>query len=140
MQFEYVRPVSAPDIFPGVPFVPITLYYGGNELEWVGVVDSGATTSVLPYDLGLQLGLVWEEQTLPVELGGVYRDTQAFSVLVRGEIPGFHAVALGFSWIDKTSDEARLLFGQMNFFQQFKVTFEAYQRTFDISLRPSYGG
>ena len=137
MQFDYIRSASAPEIFPGVPFVPITLYHGGYELEWAGLVDSGATTSVLPYDLGDQLGLVWEEQTLPVELGGVYCDTQAFSVLIRGEIPGFQAVALGFAWIDKTSDEARLLLGQMNFFQRFKVTFEAYKRTFDIVSRPS---
>lgn len=137
MQFSYIRPVSAPEIYPGVPFVQITLSHSGYALEWAAVVDSGATTSVLPYDLGVQLGLVWEEQTLPVALGGVYRDTQAFSVLLRGEIPGFSAVALGFSWIDKTSDEARLLLGQMNFFQRFKVTFEAYKRTFDISPRPS---
>jgi hypothetical protein len=138
MQFNYIRPASAPENFPGVPFVPIMLYHGGYEIEWAAVVDSGATTSVLPYDLGVQLGLVWEEQTLPVDLGGVYRDTKAFSVLVRGEIAGFSAVALGFSWIDKTSDEARLLLGQMNFFQRFKVTFEAYKRTFDISLCPPF--
>ena len=102
MQFDYTRPTSAPEIFPGVPFVPVRLYHRGYEIEWAGVVDSGATTSLL-----------------------------------RGEIPGLSAVALGFSWIDKTSDEARLLLGQMNFFQRFKVTFEAYKRSFDISLRPS---
>ncbi|MBD3306305.1 hypothetical protein GF348_07995 [candidate division KSB3 bacterium] len=107
MQFDYIRPASAPENFPGVPFVPIMLYHGGYEIEWAAVVDSGATT-------------------------------KAFSVLVRGEIAGFSAVALGFSWIDKTSDEARLLLGQMNFFQRFKVTFEAYKRTFDISLCPRF--
>ena len=137
MQFDYIRPASAPEIFPGVPFVPVTLYYAGYEVTWPAVVDSGASTSVLPYDIGLQLGLVWEEQTLPVKLSGVYKDTEAFSVLVRGELPGFSAVALGFSWIHKTSDDARLLLGQMNFFQRFKVTFEAYNRTFDISPRPA---
>ncbi len=66
MQFDYIRPASTPDIFPGVPFVPITLYHGGCEIEWAAVVGSGATTSVLPSDLGVQLGLVWNEQTLPV--------------------------------------------------------------------------
>jgi hypothetical protein len=29
MQFDYTRPASAPEIFPGVPFVPITLYHAG---------------------------------------------------------------------------------------------------------------
>jgi hypothetical protein len=137
MTFEYTRPAVAPVIFPGVPFVPITLYHAGYEVAWPAVVDSGATTSVLPYDIGVQLGFVWEEQTLPVSLGGAYESVKGFSVLVRGEIPGLPSVALGFVWVDRSSEDVRLLLGQINFFQCFKVTFEAYDQTFDISPRPS---
>lgn len=33
------------------------------------------------------------------------------------------------------NDEVRLIVGQTNFFQRFKVTFEAYSETLDISSR-----
>lgn len=133
MKFSYTRPPGLPDNIAGMPFVRINLYYAGREITWPALVDSGSTTSILPYDVGLQLGLVWGEYTQPVILGGIYKNVQACSVLLRGEIPGLPETGLGFAWIEKPSSEARLLLGQTNFFQRFKVTFEAYKDTFDIS-------
>jgi hypothetical protein len=54
----------------------------------------------------------------------------AYGVLVRGEIPGLSAKALVFAWA-KTS--CRVILGQMNFFQQYRVMFEGYENAFDIS-------
>ncbi len=88
--------------------------------------------SVLPYDVGMQLGLIWDEQTIPIDVGGVLKHTSAYGVLVRGELSPHPPVALGFAWVHRTSDEIRTILGQMNFFQHYKINFEAYNDTFEI--------
>ncbi|WP_443689857.1 hypothetical protein [Nostoc mirabile] len=34
------------------------------------MLDTGASVSVLPYSIGVQLGAIWEEQTISVMLAG----------------------------------------------------------------------
>jgi len=41
------------------PLVPILLSNGRSTSTQLGLVDSGADVSILPYALGLQLGLDW---------------------------------------------------------------------------------
>ena len=41
-------------------------------LAVVGLLDTGSTVNILPYPLGLQLGLVWEQQT--TETAGAWCD------------------------------------------------------------------
>ncbi|MCP4107230.1 MAG: hypothetical protein GY749_17090 [Desulfobacteraceae bacterium] len=55
--------------------------------------------------------------------------------LIRGELAGLSPVALAFAWTRKTSHEIRTLLGNTNFFQQFKVTFEACDNSFEIASR-----
>ncbi len=136
MKFNYTRPAMLPPIMPGLPLVPLNHYHAGYDITYPALVDSGATLSILPYDMGLELELVWKEQTHPVTLGGIYKEMEAFMVLVRGEISGLPPTALVFAWVNKSHDEVRLIVGQTNFFQRFKVTFEAYSETFDISPKP----
>lgn len=44
------------------PLLPITLQNGGQQRESYGLLDTGADVNVLPYELGLDLGCVWEDQ------------------------------------------------------------------------------
>ncbi len=118
-----------------LPIIRIALYHAGHEITIPAVVDSGAMVSVLPYDMGVELGFIWEDQTFPVKLGGTCQGVPAFGVLVRGELAGLSPVALAFAWTRKTSHEIRTLLGNTNFFQQFKVTFEAYDNSFEIASR-----
>jgi hypothetical protein len=136
MRCPYSRPAALPQFMAGRPLVPISLYHAGYEETWPALVDSGATFSVLPYDIGLQVGFVWGEKAEPFALGGIYKNMQAIMVLVRGEIAGLPPMALGFAWVEKSSDDVMLILGQTNFFQRFKVTFEAYHEAFDISPLP----
>ena len=39
-----------------LPFVPIVLQFGDNQVQSAGLLDTGATVNVLPYNLGLELG------------------------------------------------------------------------------------
>jgi hypothetical protein len=112
--------------------VNINLFYAGADITVPALVDSGADFSVFPYEVGLELGFVWEEQTLSVPLGGMLKGVPAVGVLVRGEIPGLPEKALVFAWA-KTS--CRVILGQLNFFQQYRVTFEGYENAFDISAK-----
>lgn len=132
MLFEYT---PFPGLPCGRPLLTLNLLYAGMEMTVPALVDSGADFSVFPYDVGLKLGLVWEEQTLPVPLGGMLKGVPACGVLVRGEIPGLSAKALVFAWA-KTS--CRVILGQMNFFQQYRVTFEGYENAFDISHKEQH--
>ena len=93
--------------------------------------------SILSYEVGLELGFVWEEQTVPVFLGGIFANVPAYAVLVRGEIPGLSEKALVCAWAQIASSKSRVILGQMNFFRQYKVTFEGYNKTFDISDKPA---
>jgi hypothetical protein len=44
------------------PMLPITLVSPQHKIQADGLVDCGSTVSVLPYDLGVQLGLDWHKQ------------------------------------------------------------------------------
>jgi len=135
MKYQYSRSPEFPHLRGGLPLVEIALYHGGHEVTISALVDSGAAMSVLPYDTGLELGLVWEDQTVPVDVGGVLKNTPAYGVLVRGELFTLPPVALVFAWIHRTSDEIRTILGNMNFFQHYRITFEAYNDTFEIIPR-----
>ena len=53
-----------------MPYLPLTLRSGQNSINISALVDSGATVSVLPFSIGLQLGLNWEEQKVAITLSG----------------------------------------------------------------------
>ena len=137
MLFEYTTSPAIPSLKIGSPLVDITLYYAGREITVPALVDSGSDISIFPYEVGLQLGFVWEEQITPVPLGGVFENVPACAVLVRGEIPGLPASALVCAWAKMPGRKSRVILGQMNFFRQYKITFEGYKNAFDISPRPS---
>jgi hypothetical protein len=62
----------------GLPLIEIALYHGEHKKTVSALVDSGAAMSVLPSDTGL--GLAWEKQTVPVDVGGVLKNTPAYGV------------------------------------------------------------
>ncbi|MCP4109047.1 MAG: retroviral-like aspartic protease [Desulfobacteraceae bacterium] len=131
MRFEYTAP--PPGALFGKPLATITLSRDGHEITVSALVDSGATISVLPYDMGCQLGLVWEEQNIPIRLGGPLQGVPAVAVLVTGHMTGLAETPLVMAWIAETERTIPPILGQVNFFQQFKVTFEGYANVFDIS-------
>ncbi|MEM1328734.1 MAG: hypothetical protein AAGI23_22450 [Bacteroidota bacterium] len=44
-----------------------------NTIEAIGLVDSGATINVLPFDIEVSLGAVWEEQKAIIPSAGNLR-------------------------------------------------------------------
>jgi hypothetical protein len=116
----------------GMPLLDIQLSNGAISLLVSALVDSGSSLNILPFDVGLELGLVWEEQTFPIDLGGVLAGVQAYAVLLEAQIIDGKPTQLAFAWISSPSSEIRLILGQVNFFQKFDVHFYGSQQFFDV--------
>lgn len=137
-RFEYVEADPSLGSASALPYAPITLQFGERELRASALVDSGSTLNVLPYDLGLELGAVWERQTVPVRLGGNLADDEARAVLVIGRIGRFAPVRLAFAW--PRNNRVPVILGQTNFFMEFDVWFCRSQLYFEISPRSRIAG
>jgi hypothetical protein len=53
-----------------LPYLPIILTYQNQSIRGSGLLDTGSSVNVLPYEMGLSLGAVWAKQTLSMPLGG----------------------------------------------------------------------
>lgn len=114
-----------------MPLVSLTLTHEQKRLTQLALVDSGSTINVLPYHLGLELGLVWETQTIALNMKGILASEPAFAVVVTGELVDLSPSLLIFAWTRKS--DVRLILGQTNFFQAFDVCFSGSQQVFDIA-------
>jgi len=113
------------------PYLPLTLTYQNQSLNVSGLLDTGSSVNVLPYEIGLRLGAVWERQTLSVPLGGNLSRFEARALVVIATVEQFPTVELAFAW---TRDRnAPLVLGQMNFFLEFNVCFYRADLAFEIS-------
>jgi hypothetical protein len=62
MRFKYSTTDSSQNEFDSLPRIPLILRNNNQVIEVVGLVDSGATVNVLPYDIGIQLGGSWDDR------------------------------------------------------------------------------
>jgi len=131
-QFPYSQSLAFPNVQGGLPFLPITLTNADCSVEVSALADSGSTINVLPYDIGIQLGLLWEIQKFSLPpLVGILRNTPSFGVLLTGEVTPFAPVRLAFAWTQ--SNEVPVILGQTNFFSEFDVCFFGSQKMFNIA-------
>jgi hypothetical protein len=114
-------------------FLPIRLSSEGHSANVSGLLDTGATVNVLPFDLGLQLGLVWEQQTTMVRLTGNLAQFPARVIMLSAYVASFSPVRLAFAWTQ--SNTTPLILGQINFFMEFDVCFFRSDRRFEIKAR-----
>jgi hypothetical protein len=113
-----------------LPELPLILTYRNSSVDVSGLLDTGASVSVLPYSIGVQLGAIWEEQTISVMLAGNLAPVEARGLLVSAQIGSFEPVRLVFAW--SLSNDIPLLLGRMNFFLEFDVCFYRSQLVFDV--------
>ena len=115
------------------PYLPLKLSRGGKSADAFGLVNSGASINVLPYQIGLELGAVWEQQVTFFELGGNLANYEAKGLLLTAKIADFPAVGLAFGWTK--AEDVPLILGQMNFFAEFDVCFFRSQNEFEIKSK-----
>lgn len=114
-----------------LPYLPLILTYRDQSINVSGLLDAGSSVNVLPYEMGLRLGAVWERQRLSVPLGGNLARFEARALVLTVNVERFSSVELAFAW---TQDKnAPLILGQMNFFLAFDVCFYRAESAFEIS-------
>ena len=115
------------------PILPITLVYQNTSVVASGLLDTGASVNVLPYNAGVQLGYEWERQTTVLSLTGNLAQYEARVVVMQGQVGQFEPVQLVFAWT--RAENVPLILGQVNFFMEFDVCFYRSQLAFDVSPR-----
>jgi len=100
-------------------------------VEANGLVDSGATVSVLPYDLGIKLGGIWDDRRAIIQLTGNLSNQPAMPFAAITYIGEFPPAQLAFAWVK--SPNVPLILGQTNFFLEFDVCFYRSKLEFEIT-------
>jgi xanthosine utilization system XapX-like protein len=113
-----------------LPTIPIILSYAGFSVSANALLDTGSTVNLLPYDIGLQLGAIWEQQTVRLPLAGNLATVEARGLFVHVQIGNLEPVRLAFAWAQ--SDMVPLILGQTNFFREFDVCFVRSRRTIEL--------
>lgn len=134
-RFRYTEVDPALGAASALPYLPFTLTNGQHTVVVSGLVDSGATANVLPYHVGLQLGAVWEQQTVPVQLSGNLAASAARALVLTAQVADFSPVRLAFAWT--RHENVPVILGQVNFFMEFDVSFFRSQMSFEISRKES---
>lgn len=129
-QFPFVIRDPAVGLLSSMPVLPLILERRGQSLTTSGLVDSASVTNVLPYSIGVQLGLDWDQQTVSIELTGNLASLEAKGVFLTGVVGSFSPVTLAFAWA--SSDLAPLLLGQVNFFAEFDVCLFRSRGVFEV--------
>lgn len=129
-RFPYKIIDSSLGLVDRMPYLPLALILNSQSLTTEGLLDTGASVNVLPYPLGLQLGLVWDTETVSVLLGGNLARLEARAVIIEAQVSPYPILNLAFAWT-KASD-IPLILGQANFFFEFDVCFFRASSEFEV--------
>lgn len=132
-RFSFIERTDSEGVSIKMPYLPITLSYREKSLETIALLDTGASVNVLPYELGLQLGAVWEDQSMAIQLSGNLAQAEARGLVLTGKASNLPSVLLAFAWTQ--SQNVPLILGHMNFFMEFDVCFYRADSVFDLRLR-----
>jgi len=131
-RFPFIERTNSAGLSSTMPYLPMKLSYKDHSVEMVALLDTGESVNVLPYEIGLQLGAAWEEQTVAIQLSGNLAQMEARGIVLSATVAKFPSVLLAFAWTQ--SRESPLILGHMNFFAEFDVCF--YRADFAFELRP----
>lgn len=112
------------------PLLPISLVRSQRTISVMGLLDSGASINVLPFDLGIQLGADWDQQTISLQLEGNLAESEAKALLVTATVANFPPVKLAFAWSKLNS--IPVILGQVNFFTKFDGGFFRSRLVFEV--------
>jgi hypothetical protein len=135
MRLKYSNNSPAQNEFDSLPRLPLLLRQENQAIEAVGLVDSGATVNVLPYELGLELGGTWDARKAIIQLTGNLGNQPAMPFSAIAQIGEFPPTELLFAWV--MVPNTPLILGQTNFFLEFDVCFYRSKLEFEIKLKSS---
>ncbi len=118
------------------PLLSIVLSHDPRTVEASGLLDTGADVNVLPYSLGIELGLSWDVQSPLTPPSGNLSRYEARGVVLNAVVDFFAPVRLAFAWT--RAENAPLILGQVNFFMEFDVCFFRARGLFEV--QPTHEG
>jgi hypothetical protein len=131
--FPYINAASTSGMAGYMPFLSLTLRNAQVAITEHGLIDSGAAVNILPFDLGVRLGLDWNSTQGTLPLGGLMAGATAKPVFLEVLVGTFAPVKLAFAWTQWPT--ARLLLGQTNFFMEFDVCLFRSRTEFQVQPR-----
>lgn len=131
MRFRYSTTDSSQNEFDSLPRIPLVLNYQNRSVEVVGLVDSGATVNVLPYEVGLKLGATWDDRKAVIQLAGNLGGQPAMPLFATADVEGCGSAQLAFAWA--RAEHIPVILGQTNFFMEFDVCFYRSKMEFDVN-------
>lgn len=132
MRFQYSTISPAQNEFDSLPRLPLLLRREDRAIEAIGLVDSGATVNVLPYETGLELGGIWDERKAIIQLAGNLSNQPAIPFAANVQIGEFPSVQLVFAWVQRPN--MPLILGQTSFFLEFDICF--YRSKMEFEVKP----
>ena len=132
MRLKYSTTNQIQNNIDSLPRVPLLLSIRDQLLETVGLVDSGATVNVLPFDLGVKVGATWNDEKAVISLTGNLASFPAIPLLLNVTIGKYPPVKLAFAWV--RNNQVPLILGQTNFFMEFDVCF--YRSLLEFEIKP----
>ncbi|MGG6239638.1 hypothetical protein ACQ4N7_13505 [Nodosilinea sp. AN01ver1] len=110
--------------------IPIALSHADFSISANALLDTGSTVNLLTYSIGVQLGAIWEEQTVRLPLAGNLATVEARGLFAHVQIGTLEPVRLAFAWAQVS--QIPFILGQTNFFREFDVCFQRSRRTIEI--------
>ena len=133
MRFRYSTTDASQNEFDSLPRLPLIIRREGCTVEALGLIDTGATVNVMPYELGLQLGAVWDDSKTIIQLAGNLGSQPATPFFAMVQVADMAPVQLAFAWTK--SPNAPLILGQTNFFMEFDVCFYRSKMEFEVKSK-----
>lgn len=130
-RFNFVEKSNSAGETSLVPYLTLTLSSQDASISTSGLLDTGASVNVLPYEIGVQLGLNWNDYNTSVTLAGNLAKFAAKGIILSATIDQFAPATLVFAWTK--AENIPLLLGRINFFQEFDVCFYGSQLVFEIA-------
>jgi hypothetical protein len=135
MRLKYSTTSPTQNEFDSLPRLPLILHREEQRVEVAGLVDSGATVNVLPYEIGLELGGTWDDRRAVIQLAGNLSNQPAMPFAAIAQVGDFPPVELLFAWVKRPN--IPLILGQTNFFLEFDVCFYRSKKEFEVKLKSS---
>lgn len=136
MRFSFISPTTHKGKGALMPFLPLQLQLNERTVQTYGLLDTGATVNVLPYSVGLNLGAIWDNQTISLRLSGNLASVEARALFTDVLINGCDKAQLAFAW--SKADNIPLLLGQTNFFMEFDVSFSRSSLFFEVFPKDTF--
>ncbi|MGK7945902.1 MAG: hypothetical protein AB4058_15675 [Microcystaceae cyanobacterium] len=132
MLFKYSTTNATQNEFDSLPRIPLILKRDNQQVEAIGLVDSGATVNVISYQLGLDLGGIWDARQAIIQLGGNLGNQSAMAFSAIAHVGEYPPIELVFAWVQNPN--IPLILGQTNFFMEFDVFF--YRSRLEFEIKP----